>query len=1300
MRAFLDAMPDEFYRPKIPTAPPPPPDLNAAPKSSAASTMTIDASPVVLRPVQAKPLLKKEGITNRSTQDLSKNMPLPPLIRSSSNGDVVVGKIMDFKTFKAQQKPCKTPQPVVDILQTKAVKYASCDTDYNISACNRRYHSFVHASYAVFDEVVNNRAIFEQVTAQEVSKQFALDMAQIFCADKTSYDIARCVVAALEDEEREYFYENLRDCSKTVADTTIADELLDEIVYCIEQHNKKNDAIQRQALPEYLLLKPSAFLKPYMTGNSFKGKDAEEACTTGFGQYPNSNKFFYDKNFPYPKICSKGDANYYTPFHPLYVGTQMPPEPIIAFSDLTNYLAHHGADKIKKVTVALDVEIPNGLQRVPYYGVVLDVSDNTVHGIPFEVEPMKFSIVVTEPAVFEAAKMHAISQLAGEKSQIYKELHNQTADYLRNLEPQVSIINVMNGTYGCGKTTAIKQMMKKEGQNHENTVVCCPSRPLANDYGKGAYTWARAFCRAMELLEMNNLNAIYIDEVYNTHPLIVLALGSLGVPTYAIGDPRQMRPGGEGANYKIKTLDELWAGKVTDYRDVSFSAPIDVVNTFNKEYERKTYTLSTVFESVVYKSIKSVKEIPAHCDKNCKEDHEHNLLLVFTTRAQDTTKGTTVASAQGLRKKSIDMFFEQNAAGCFRIHGQKLVGFTRHTEKLNVYTCAKTTLANKIRFTAPTIADRVGARHDFATYHGEFDLLSASYIDGEKIKCVDKVGKVITPSRPERVERIEELAAENQGKAVFTLPSEYLATHYAHVRPPVDSELPQLATLEEQDVLVQEQPGTTTFGTNDDPQYTAQVLTQIAAPALGPIPSQREVNILKIAAMKKNTTMHVHTDKPLVTQCEKPTHAFMAPIFGVKQTGQSTHVINTTVERYAAVSSVPIKKRDVESYSEKLLTGLAKFVDTDKFRPPTTAEFEACRSQTLLRVAAKKQYPEPEIYGQTVQNTMKIKSFTKKQLKSKVGDFQDCMIKDTGSDYKVKGGQMVCAQTKQCNESTAAYVAWAERQVMENLREGVMLGYGDSTSRLRTRISRRIRKCRKTTYECVSCDMDQQDTTKNDAVNLYMRKIYRSCGVPDKIIDMLEMPNEKWLMKTKTTSVNVNKQFQSGRSDTLFANTMHSIGEAGKSFEIRELMLALFQGDDSYIRAHKIAKTSDFFERLKVDRNLVGDFVGLVIGTDDVSIDIPRITGKLLTRSMIDNARYEEIKLAARDMIKITCTPETTRKAILYNAFKYHCMEGTMSSLLEFLQFFADPRRGTPPEKATKDNATLLKIIITPFMVS
>lgn len=205
--------------------------------------------------------------------------------------------------------------------------------------------------------------------------------------------------------------------------------------------------------------------------------------------------------------------------------------------------------------------------------------------------------------------------------------------------------------------------------------------------------------------------------------------------------------------------------------------------------------------------------------------------------------------------------------------------------------------------------------------------------------------------------------------------------------------------------------------------------------------------------------------------------------------------------------------------------------------------------------------------------------------------------------------------------------------------------------------------------EVLCCDISEQDTSKGEWTNWFMRRLYRDCGVPERVIDLIECANINWRLDGNGVRLRVKHKYQSGRSDTLFANTMMNLGLIFSSIDITALKLALFQGDDSYVRAEKV-RLIDENPNLKVEKGPFGDFIGFLIGEDDIFLDLPRFAVKLMNRTFASDQEINEYRVAVYDWLRVFQDAQQLYLGLRLNAAKYNTSEEDMAVLFDFLRQF------------------------------
>jgi hypothetical protein len=986
---------------------------------------------------------------------------------------------------------------------------------------------------------------------------------------------------------------------------------------------------------------------------------------------------------------------FYSSFHPESFGQyEGDGSDIVAYSDLEGVFAEYGIDAIVQAKVYLDFPQEEHFSEIPFYGKILGVEENgLLNAIPFEDPELAFTNIDVHFGNTSSAIAQFVKQMSNARDNgVFAKLHKTVADQTKEISSQIPEevnLNFIEGTYCSGKTFFMKKSMVKAGHDKENSVVICPTASLAKEYENGR-SWAAALKQINWQSGNGNLEAIYIDEIFCIDPRVLLIASAYCSNIFAIGDSRQMKGGGKNPRFGIPSLDEMLLTQKLNQEiqknNVARSTPLDIVAFLNQTEPEKTYSLSLVCNSVEFCKIKTARtDLPNICDDKCEESHCHVYGAVFDDKAATSTHIPTVATIQGKRYSDFFLFVTCNAKLVISVHGQKLVGITRHTQKLTIYTPATANIENLFKI-APIVGSNIcGAREDKHTIFGNNDLTGAEYVEAEKFSVRKEDVNLQAKGKGSmvRLRTILEQHEEYEQTATMGLPIEASVQNMVFAIPERDYDVPLADEVQDEIPEGFTDNNRMTIGTLNQSEIASFVQNKIA-PTCSPIYDETyKYNILHHDKINPNRKVRISTSRPLVDDDPIFSNVKATPNYSIAQFNNANHQLATGIERYAKIKKMHIPKNQRENYLAQLVDGFSKFVDMNKLRGPNEYEYEACRAASVIRIAAKEHYPDPTLYGETFATTGKISCFNKQQQKSKIGENVHHSIKVGENGPYVKGGQMVSAQPKNINEIVAPYVNWAERSVIAALKPGVFLGYGVNARTLRNRVKRRYRKIRAEgrpdIFDVRSCDIDQQDTSKEETAAAFMRKLYNLCGVPDKIIDMMDAPNVDWIMDTATVKCRTKYQFQSGRRDTLLSNTFQTMAEIGKSFDFDYLRLALFQGDDAYLEGERIRETHFFFDRLKVDENKVGDFIGFLIANGDLYLDIPRISGKLLSKHEADNGRHEELRQATKDVINLHTSAEQHHANQHIAALKYGVSYGDIGILWEYLVAYASEKDGNLP---------------------
>uniref|UniRef100_A0A6A7FNW2 Replicase n=1 Tax=Hirondellea gigas TaxID=1518452 RepID=A0A6A7FNW2_9CRUS len=975
------------------------------------------------------------------------------------------------------------------------------------------------------------------------------------------------------------------------------------------------------------------------------------------------------------------------------------------FGDIMDINMSNLARWVRKLPVFMDVIICDCFDSIPFHGTVVAIENNKIIGPTWKSPSVDF-VKVKVNIPLEANCEKIITELTGETQAHFKELHQQVAANLKEAISEGGLpysfdIFIKEGTYGSGKTHNMKEYIVKNFgkpacvKKPEDYIIITPTKALAMEYivdGLPAYSWSRGL---VALFANGKKYTLFLDEVFLFDPRLLPFFSAMSVKVYAIGDSRQMVV--EHAAYNLSSAFDVQPKRMR----LAYKTPIDIVKHLNSTEPVATTTLSRVVNSFNVVKTTTVTSLPKVCQPGCVEEHEHMFGACYDRLHAASSGYPTVASIQGLRSRVFSLYLSTTAKLLIvRVQGQKLVSITRHTEVLNVH-CGQVHHAKILGF-KPVVGCEciaIGSRLDFKTPLGTTDIGDyVTNVSTEFVKVTANKDSVTSTFR-DRDCNLVKLQARAQQTVSFNLPLAYGVNEKAFAKTIVDLNTHTEENVDyemEREEIVEESICDMATKVSDTVR-TSNILRTLAVNSSRLADTNIHLSIDKHRLPLEGRKVRFKNQAALAFNEYGTTVGQMASLFGMRQNITTNHTFATAIERYAVNKKDPAGPKNTQLLFENLKLGFQKFVDIDCLRAPTCDELSLCKGQSLLRNAAKTVQPDMHIYGESTSTTSRIKCFNKTQIKSKIGDEAWLNVKeDSAGNTYIKGGQMVSAQPKEINAIVSPWVSWAERCVFQHMRLGVFPGYGHSPKIFRNRVRKRLLQVSdlNNDVDTLSCDISEQDTSKNEATDLFMRWLYNACGVPDDVLDILEKPNVSWSMSHPNVTTHVDYQFQSGRADTLFSNTMHTIGTIGYSFDFDELVVALFQGDDCLIRATNLQKTPFFYERLKLNDHEVGDFVGFLVGKKDIYIDYVRIAAKAITKTLPNETRRQQLMLAMRDLLRLQSSPQGIEANKLLVSFKYkdrNLTYGDASWVYNYLvDFSKETHAFSPATLKTRDCATAI----------
>lgn len=999
-----------------------------------------------------------------------------------------------------------------------------------------------------------------------------------------------------------------------------------------------------------------------------------------------------------------------TPFHPSAAGfrnileqdAKLPPVICILRSDIPNI--NFPIPKTTEVFQLVDdFNDCKGCQIDTFDGFVTGVKNNTIFGPKRKLEPMPFTEVTIrqDPKILEEERRTYMRELMSEKGK-FEKLHNEVGKIVEDT-PWISErkVKIVEGTYGSGKTTMAKQLLKGQFD-----IAICPNGALAAEYVKdkfSGYSWSTGTL-------VTRGQKVLIDEAFCMEKRALQQILSDAAEVWMIGDRDQTKGGGKDCKSKLADLRDQVPLSMIKKRMTSITTPHDVVQANNKKWGMNVKSLSRVINSVRVTVVKGGRSnLPKVCPKKCADKHKHIYGACFDTTHADAVKYPTVATVQGLRTQHFNLFLSPNCGLLIdKVHGQHLVGTTRHTEVLEVL-CDNAVMVNRLG--VDKIPDhtcnggiKVGRRDRWQTPYGPKSVVNGTYkiIENSKVNPfkmkVDGEVKKITGN--DRLERLQQVSGGI--KYEFSVPENYEVSQHRYGMPSLDVEIPVEETLDDielEDERLMGDKSRATAGFSNAVGPVDAAMARIAPTSSEMANPNRRVQFTKLRAPLMQRKIKVRLgERPVFEESNQTGNVLSSRTYGMVQENSVNHLLHTVTERYGANKQLKMDDVAVSKYSDELIAGLDKFVDLSKLKTITPEEHSIEKLAALQKICAKGSYPGHELFGETYASTEKISGFNKAQLKAKIGEEAWLPFKTTEGVAHMKGGQPVSAQAKTINEIVGPYVQHMENQIFACARPGVFPGYGHAPALFRKQVRRRLEHVRKhhdaKFIEALSLDVTEQDTTKHAGKRRAIEKLFRDVGTPQEVIDCLQNPNIEWEFDNPFVSTNVKERFQSGRKDTLANNTIDTMMEVGRSYEWDSLKLYLGQGDDAHLRATNIRRTENWFESFKEDKNPIGDFISYIITDDDIYLDFPRIAAKLLSREYPDASRLEQIRQATYDLLSLHPSHQDRYNNQLVCAAKYGCALGDIFVIYEYLNSFATQREKTVTLSPQKGQGEVVKTLL------
>ncbi|APG77600.1 replicase [Beihai hepe-like virus 8] len=901
-----------------------------------------------------------------------------------------------------------------------------------------------------------------------------------------------------------------------------------------------------------------------------------------------------------------------------------------------------------------------------FNGLIYGVYNNRVYGEAYDKIPLRF---IKKKLDIPDRYRDMFVRCLHTNDEKYKDVHNRAIDNIRDMKLKSEInVQVALGCAGSGKTTSAINFFDKK-----NTTVVVPYSELAREYRNKGFQ-AKTIASFLSGQFPDPGDNILLDEAFAMHPGAILVIANISNNIYMIGDNKQMGYNDSSDNIKCRSLAELFNFDDCYRMNVSLAVPIDIVRWLHSEYENGWTTMNTLLNSV----------------KFVHSDPEGDNKLAFATADATRYNCKTVAAVQGMRKAEIHLIFSSKAHALTRVLGQKLVALTRHTKRLfiHILNAAVHTVMDFPQSEVP-----IGARLDFRTLHGHYDYAKAHFKTkplnisdqlNDDIIAIDNQSKDFGVSKDDfmaarpsarKISKLKSASGKfgkqshDNGEVTISLPAMYTINKAVYDVEPIDVHCPAPFNLNKhaddshrlKDDIYKMADTVTSY------VEIEEIMQEISPSSSELYESRRDIRHEQFKDIESGKKLKIkEKNRPLFTESMRRTFVSASRLRGRPTNQQNfSQELQTAIGRYAK-KNVNMTKAEAMAGADVLWEGYNKLVDVSKITPITMEELSLACACQATKIHDKNENQDEGLFGLSYASTEKIKFHLKHQVKAdlKVDSWLRGEIED--GVFRVKAGQGISARPKTVNHLCGCYVRAMENKLASCFRKGVTIGYGKNPCELSKHVA-----SSGIAQETASVDISEQDTTKAPHVYEFSRRLHQRCGVPKFVSDILILGNWFWSLVGKELILDVQYKFQSGRPDTLFDNTAHNMAVLGSHFNFKGLKMLLATGDDGCIKADKIERTGCDLFKIKVDRNVVGDFVGFIIGDRKVYLDTPRLVTKLCNREFADAERVHEYEVAVQDWLSVNDTYDEFVQNNTLVALKYGISYSAASRLMSFLVCFS-----------------------------
>lgn len=276
-----------------------------------------------------------------------------------------------------------------------------------------------------------------------------------------------------------------------------------------------------------------------------------------------------------------------------------------------------------------------------------------------------------------------------------------------------------------------------------------------------------------------------------------------------------------------------------------------------------------------------------------------------------------------------------------------------------------------------------------------------------------------------------------------------------------------------------------------------------------------------------------------------------------------------------------------------------------------------------------------------------------------------------------KAGQGIAAWSKTINMVLVIWTRLLERILMSNAKKSFHFICKYDDEQVQALLDKLATENKNSVY--FEGDYTEWDSSLNNVEHMFFCELLKKIGCPLPLRELFYAMMTKRMVVCPYATIRVENKKDSGRVDTLIGNTAYNAAVTLSCIDSRDVLHALFKGDDSLIIGRyglrlNLSRIAEFEDKhglkLRPTMSKTAEFVSFIMTPAGSCLNIPRLASKVLTRGYVNEEDMDNYREAVTAQLRLNGTGHASRicKA---NALHHKCSQEQIDGLLSFLINFS-----------------------------